>query len=336
MGGSIPQFALYVLAAGAFGVVTGLLVGAVISKRRIGQLTNECQIRLDDVTRQRDQFATESSNSRSTIESLQARVANGRTALEAASEKSKLLAKNVLTLRAERQNTKIKISTIQAALSSVKQQTVALQREFDKASEFYKGELVKSFEKRKLLEEEIEKVRSEQESFAKLVELSVLEHGSPNKMIAAAQLRLGQLDVLERNVTKLGVENAELRNDAKRMKQEYKALEKDLVELDELRINNKQLVRCVESLESSRKQHEYDAEQYRDQADQSEQLSDTLRVKLNDLEQSFADMDKQQRKAIKHARNTAVVPTSSTKMSSPKEIDGLQDVVDLAKYSNKR
>jgi len=336
MGDSIPQIALYVLAAGAFGVVTGLLIGAAISKRRIGQLINDDQARLDDVTRQRDQFATEFSKSRATIESLQATVASGRTALDAAREKSKLLAKNVLTLRAEREDTKIKVSTIQDVLISVKQQNVALQTEFDRACQFYKGELLKSLEKRKVLEEKIEHARLEQESFTKLVESSILEHGSSDKMIAAAQLRLGQLDVLERNVNKLEAENAQLRDDAIRIKREYEALEKDLAELDELRINNQQLVRCVESLEGSRKQHEHDAERYRDQADQSEQLSETLRLKLNDLEKNFADMEKQQHQALKHARKAAVVPTSGTKKSSPKEIDGLQDVVGLTKYSNRR
>lgn len=336
MGGSIPQIALYLLAGGALGVVTGLLIGAAISNRRIGQLTSESQTRLDDATRQRDQFATEFSKSRSTIESLRAAVAKRLPELESERKKSNILASNVRTLRAEREDTKIKVSTIQNALISVKQQTVALQGEYDKACEFYKGELVKSFEKRKALEEKTKELRSEQESFAKLVESSVLEHGSPDEMIAAAQLRLGQLEVLERNANKLEAENTQLRDDAIRMKRDYETLEKDLAELDELRLNNRQLVRCVESLESSRKEHEHDAERYRDQADQSDQLSETLRLKLNDLEKNFADIEKQQHQALKHARKAAIAPASRTKKSSPKEIDDLQDVVGLAKYSTRR
>lgn len=336
MGGSIPHIAMFVLAGGALGVVAGLLIGAAISRRRIGQLTSERQTRLDDVTRQRDQFAAEFSKTRSTIESLQATVTNSRTALETAREKSKLLAKNVLTLRAERENTKTKVSTIQNALLSVRQQTLVLQGEFDKACEFYKGELAKSFEKRKVVEKELEEVRAEQDSFAKLVESSVLEHGSHDQMIAAAQLRLGQLEVLERNVKKLEAENAQLRDDAVRMKREYEGLKKDLAELEELRINNKQLVRCVESLENSRQQHEDDADRFRDQADQSEQLSETLRLKLDDLEKNFADMEKQQGEALQHARKAAVVPAASANESSSDEIDGLQDVVGLAKYSSRR
>ena len=135
-----------------------------------------------------------------------------------------------------------------------------LQTEFDKSAELYKRELVKSFEKRKVLEEKVENGRLDQESFTNLLESSISEHGSADKIIVAAQLRLGQLDVLERNVNKLEAENAQLSEDAVRTKQEYEALERHVAELDELRIHNEQLVRYLESLESSRKQHKDDAE----------------------------------------------------------------------------
>ena len=333
MGGSITQIALYVVGAGVFGVVTGWLIRGANSKRRIGQLTgngNE-QARLDDVTRQRDQFAAEYSKLRSTAETLQAAVAKGRIELESAVEKAKLLAKNVLTLRAEREDTKIKVSTIQNALVLVNKQTVALQTEFVKAGEFYKGELVKSFEKRKVLEEKLENARKEQESFTDLLESSFSEHGSADKMIAATKIRLARLDVLERNYEKLEAENAQLSDEATRTKQEYEALKREVAELEELRIHNQQLVHCVESLESSRKQHEDDAEKYRDSAEQSEQLSDTLRLKLNDIEKNFADIEKQQHQALQDARKTSVVPSSSAKKSPPKEVDDLQKIVGVGK-----
>lgn len=318
MGSSIPQIVLYVLSGGVFGAVIAWFVQGTISQRRLSRLISETQAELVDVTCQRDQFATAHSRSGSKIESLQASVADSRAELESALKKAKLLAKNVLTLRAERENTKVKISTAQDALISVKQKTVALQTAFDKAREFYKGELVKSFEKRKRLEDEVKEARSEQESFAKLVEASISEHGSADNMIAAAQIRLGQLEVLERNVNKLEAENAQLSDDAKRMKRAYEALERDVAELDELRIHNQQLVRCVESLENSRKQHESDAERYRGEADQSEQLSETLRLKLDDLEKNFADIDKQQHQALKEANKVAVFPTSRAKKSRTK------------------
>ncbi len=304
MGGSIPHIALYVLGAGVIGVVIGWLIRGAASKRGIGRLTGEGQTRLDEVTRQRNQFATEYSKLRSTIESMQgatsnrgigqltgegqtrldevtrqrnqfateysklrstieymqAAVAKGRTELESTLKKSTLLVKNVLTLRAERKATQIKVNTVQDSLISLKQQSVALQTEFDKAAKIYKGELVKSFEKRRLLEKKVEKARLEQESIHNSLESSISEYGSADKMVVAAQLRLGQLGVLERNVRKLETENAQLGDDATRSNQEYEALKQRIAELDELRIHNRQLVRYLESIgESGRKQHEDDA-----------------------------------------------------------------------------
>ena len=300
MGGSIPHIALYVLGAGVIGVVIGWLIRGAASKRGIGrltgegqtrldavthqrnqfateysklrstiesmqgatsnrgigQLTGEGQTRLDKVTRQRNQFATEYSKLRSTIEYMQAAVAKGRTELESTLKKSTLLVKNVLTLRAERKATQIKVNTVQDSLISLKQQSVALQTEFDKAAKIYKGELVKSLEKRRLLEKKVEKARLEQESFHNSLESSISEYGSADKMVVAARLRLGQLGVLERNVRKLETENAQLSDDANQSNQEYQALKQRIAELDELRIHNRQLVRYLESIgESGRKQH---------------------------------------------------------------------------------
>ena len=308
MGSSFFQIVLYALGGCIVGVLIGWLYQAAISRRRIGQLTSEARTRLDSVIAERDEFANRYSRSRSTNEKLQAAYTRRSTELKSVIEKSKLLAKNVRTLRTERENTKIKVSTIQDALVSLRRQSTALQTEFDKTREFYKRELMKSLERRKVLEKDIKEARAEQESFAKLVESSTLEHGSTENMVIAAQLRLGQLDVLERNVKKLEAENSQLRDDAIQKTQQFEAREQDLRELEELRLHNKQLVRCVEALEGSRQEHEADAERYREQADQSEKESDTLRLKLEDLEKNFADIEKQQHSALEDARNETVVP----------------------------
>ena len=308
MDSSIFDIAMVALGGGILGVLCGWLVQAVISKRRIDQESNAAATKLDGVTAERDQFANKYSRSRAKIEALNAAMAKRSTEFESVLKKSKLLARNVLMLRTERETTESKLGTMQNALKSLRQQTAALQSEFEKAQEFYKRELLKSLEKRKLLEKEVDEARSEQESFAKLVESSTLEHGSTENMIVAAQLRLGQLQVLERNVNKLEAENAHLNRDLVRIKQEFAARERDLAELEELRINNQQLVRCVEALEGSRKEYETDAERYRHQADESEKLSDTLRLKLDDLEKNFADIEEQQGQALKKVRKAAVVP----------------------------
>ena len=204
--------------------------------------------------------------------------------------------------------TKIKVGSLQSALLSVKRQSADLQHEFDKTREFYKRELLKTLKKRKDLEQEVKDARAEQEEFSKLVESPVLEHGSEENMVVAAQLRLGQLEVLTRNVAKLEAENTQLRQDKVQLKMDFETRAGELKELDELKLHNKQLVRAVEALETSRQEHESEAARYREQADESEKLSDTLRLKLDDLEKNFADIEKQQDRAIHEAREAAVVP----------------------------
>jgi len=308
MDSSVIPIALYLLGGGIVGAVCAWLVQAIISKRRLEQVASSAQTNLNNVTVQRDLFAKKYSKSRTRIESLQASISQRRTEVKSAVKKSRLLARNVLTLRKERENTKVKLGAMQDAVGSLRQQTNALQTEFEKTQEFFKRELVKSFEKRKLLEKDVQEARSEQESFAKLVESSTLEHGSTENMVVAAQLRLGQLQMLERQVSKLDAENAHLNRDITRLRQEFSSQERSLAEIEELRIHNKQLVRCVEALEGSRKEYETDAEKFREQADMSDKLSDTLRLKLNDLEKNFADIEKQQDRALKDARKAAVVP----------------------------
>jgi chromosome segregation ATPase len=290
MGDSILQILMLLLAGCAAGAAAGWLIATAIANRRVERLKTEANTRIKGLTRERDLFANKFSKARSSIEPLQAKVAKERKALESTLQKSKVLAKNVLALRTEREETKARITTLQKSLISVKQQTLTLQREFEKAGDFYKGELAKSFDKRKSLEKEVGHLRIEHQSLASLVESAVLEHGSPKEMITEAHLRLGQLDVLQRNVEKLEKENQRLRDDAVNMKRDYDGLQKDLKQLDELKIYNKQLVDCVESLESSR-QH-------------SEDASETLRLKLEDLEKNFADIEEQQNVALEHARDT--------------------------------
>lgn len=301
---SILKIVLFAIAV-TIAAAAGLLAGVTVGNRRIEQLTTAASEKSNELARQRDHFATRLAKAKETIASLRADAAKRHDQLESVLQQSRVLTKNVLALRSEREETKLKITTLQKTLVSVKQRTLALQREFEKAGDFYKGELVKSFDKRKTLEKELEKAQSEHDALAQLVESAVLEHGSPKEMITEAQLRLGQLKVLERNVEKLEKENQQLRDDAVNMKRDYDAAQKDLKQLDELKIYNKQLVDCVESLEGSRQQHEHDADKYREEAAQSEQLSETLRLKLEDLEKNFADIEEQQDKALEQARRVA-------------------------------
>ena len=308
MNGEIFPIALYAIGGCILGVLIGWSAQLVREKRRDSQVASAIQGQLDEVIDQRNNLARDYTLLRSQFKKHEAASAKQRAKLKSVLEKSKLLAKNVRILRKERENTKSKLGTLQNTVALLKQQTSDLQDEFHKTRKFYKRELLKSLQKRKDLEEEILAARAEQESFSKAVESSVLEHGSTENMVIAAQLRLGQLDVLERTVNRLETENEQLRENTRQIRRELSAREKDLAELEQLKLNNRQLVQCVEALEGSRKEHEADANRYRQKADQSEKLSDTLRLKLDDLEKNFADIEQQQLEAIEDVRNAAVVP----------------------------
>lgn len=302
---SILTIVLFAATAAICGAVVGYLFAALAGRRQLKELASRSQRLINELTQQRDRAAERYTKARETLQVLKTEFARGRSEVEAANAKAALLARNVQLLRAERESTKAKVSTLQNSLTSVQKRTNALQSEFEKAGAFYKRELRKSFEKRKDLENDIVEARADQVAFAKRIEESSLEHGSQEEMVIAAQLRLGQIDVLERNIAKLEAENGVLVDAKKKIQQDFDDLQQELEEMEQLKINNQQLVRCVESLEKRRAHHEEEAEQYRDQADQSEQLSETLRLKLNDLENSFAAMEEQQQEAINHVRSAA-------------------------------
>ena len=295
------------LGGSLLGAAVGWMVKSVQAQRKLNDLADAFQGRLDEVIAQRNDVAEQFTRSRARLKQVEAKSGERREKLVTLINKSRVLAKNVKLLQTERENTKTKLSTLQNALIALKQRTGDLQSAFKKAREFYKGELVKSLDARKQLEQEIKEARAQQQAFAKAVESSSLEHGSEENMVIAAQLRLGQLQVLERTVNKLEAENEQLRNEARQIRMEIAARDKDIAELEQLRINNKQLVKCVEALENSRKAHEEDANRYREKADQTEKLSDTLRMKLDDLQKNFADIEKQQSEAIEDVRKGAVV-----------------------------
>jgi predicted flap endonuclease-1-like 5' DNA nuclease/predicted nucleic acid-binding Zn-ribbon protein len=319
-------------------VVIGWAFGALQAKGRIRRLTDDWQLKLDNFVRQRDRLTTETANLRTTIEQQQGAIhraevasSKGRTELESSRERIKQLSKDIFTLRSEREDFKTRVREIQNQMSIMKYQSEELQTEFLKSREFYKAELTKSFERRKDVEEKLEKARAEQDSFANLLESSQSEHDSVNKMLASAQKRLGQMDILEQDVIRLEAENAQLNHDATLAKQEIETLRRDIAEIDELKVQNKELAEVLKSMENSRKQYETDAKRYRETAESAERKSDTLRMRLDDVERNFLEMEKQQREALTEARKPeAPAKVNGRKKRKPKK-DNLQEIVGIGK-----
>ena len=332
------QIAIFLLATAALGAVIGWLARGARSKHLVEQLNDEWQIKVDDGIRERGRFTVEIEGLRSTIESQQAAVhkhelavAKSRTELESGHENAKALAKDVFSLRAEREDFKNKLSTFQNALVLVKTRSAELQTEFVKSGDFYKRQLAKSFEMRQLLEAKLEDARLELGSFSNLLQASRSEHSSVNRMFASAKNRLDHLDELEQKVIELEAENAQLNHNAAGAQQEIDVLNRDVAELEELKVQNKELAQCVKSMENSRKQYENDAQRYRDHAGQSEQKSETLRIRLDEVEKNFADMEIQQQIALKEVRKKVVVQKTNGKNSAKEEIDDLQEIVGVGK-----
>jgi len=333
-----PQFTLFLTVTAVIGVVIGWAIGALQSKARIGRLTDDWQLKLDNFVRQRDRLTSETASLRNTVEQQQGAihraevaVAKGRTELESSRERVKQLSKDLFTLRSEREDFKTRVREIQNQMSLMKYQSEELQSEFIKSREFYKAELTKSFERRKDVEEKLEKTRAEQTSFANLLESSQSEHDSVNKMLASAQKRLGQMDILEKDVIRLEAENAQLNHDATLAKQEVETLQRDIAEIDELKVQNKELAEVLKSMENSRQQYESDAKRYRVNAEESEHKSETLRLRLDDVEKNFVEMEQQQREALKEARKAeSPAKLNGGKKRKPKK-DNLQEIIGIGK-----
>ncbi len=338
MDGSLSQIGLYLLATLVVGAVIGWLVRSALSNNRIKELNDDWQTQLDDVVRQRDRLTAETQTLRTSIEAQEAvihqrdmAVGSIRTELDSAIEKEKLMTKNIFTLRAEREDFKNKMTTFQNRLAVLQRQSTELQSEFVKSGDFYKGELRKAFEKRKVLEEKIENSGAEYKSFSNLLQASRSEHESINKMLAAAKTRLSGLDALEQSVIKLEAENAQLKHDDAIARQENDALKRDVFEQEELKIQNNELAQVLKSMENSRKQYEDDANRYREHAGRSEQKSETLRIRLDEVEKNFLEIEQQQSEALKEARASVTAQAANSKEPAKQEKDNLQEIIGIGK-----
>ena len=332
------QLTLYLVGAAALGGVLVWVVLGRIHRHRLEDQAEDWQNKVDSVVQARNRVQNEAESLRATIESQQATVtrhehavAKAGVELESHKEKEQQLNKDIFTLRAEREETKRKMTGFQQTLLAVKQQALEIQTEFLKSREFYKNELTKAFERRRAVEIKLDDAMAEQDSFANLLRSSVSEKESVNKMLSAAKKRLENIDILEQKNIELEAENAQLKHDSATARHEVEMLRRDVEELEELKVQNKELSQCVTSLEESRRQYEQDARRYKERAGQSEQKSETLRIKLDEVEQNFLDIEKQQRKALKDARKATVAREKNIDAPGSEDRDNLQDIVGIGK-----
>lgn len=331
---------LILLGAGAMAGLVAWLVRGMIARRQTGRLIDEWEARVDELSRKRDNLVTEADRYRATIDAQQAELQEAalaakrsNTLLNSAEEKIKFLSKDLFTLRTEREDSKQKLATFQNALNSVRRQSQELQHEFIKSREFYKRELRKAFEKRQTLEASIENAKAEQDSLRNLLMGSRSEQESINRMLESAKNRLAEIDKLEQAVIRLEADNAQLNHDAALAKQEIDSLKRDLIELDELKVQNTEMSQVLSSMEASRKQYEEDAKRYQGVASESEKQSETLRLRLDEVEKNFVELEAQQQNAIRQAREDALAANdpSANNDESVQEVDDLKQIVGIGK-----
>jgi predicted flap endonuclease-1-like 5' DNA nuclease len=343
-----PQSLLYIAAAALAGAAVGWFVRGPQLKRKMGGLVDKWQLKYDEAARQRDRFGAENHKLRTSIEAQQAvvhkhelAVARMRTDLESATEKLKSLSKELFNARGERDEYQRSANERQAMVQKLQRQVADLETEFTKAGVFYKGELEKSLEKRKLAEARLDDASAEHESLTNLLAAAQHEGESVGRMLAAAQARLDNLDAMEQKVISLEAENAQLRHDSAGAQQKIEVLQRDIAELDELKVQNRELAHCLKSMESSRRQYEQDAKRYREKAESSDKRSETLRMRLDDVEQSFAEMARQHDAALTVVRQTPAPANGNGKGrnghaadagdTKEQEVDDLTEIVGIGK-----
>ena len=335
---TIPQLGLYLAGAIAIGALIGWHVRGLRSRQTIARHMDALQIKFDEVARQRDRFNSENTKLRSSVEAMQAVVhkhevaaAGNRTQLESTVEKLKALARDLIALGSRRDHLENELSNSSNALAAAKYQLNELAAEFEKSGNFYKGELAKGFDKRKSVEVKLDEAKAELDSLSNLLDSSKSESQSVNKMLVSAQQRLENIDEIEKNAIELEAKNAALRHDATMTQKEIEALRRDVSEMDAIKIQNKELSHCLRSMENSRKQYEIDAQRYRDQAENSEQLSDTLRMKLGDVEKNLNEMARQKDAAAQHADKKEQAQKANGHSHAEVEVDDLTKIMGIGK-----
>ena len=335
---TIIQAGICVLA----GISVGSLVAwAVRSRRSANELEDvgdDWQKRLDQEVRQKTRLSGEIDSLRSVLDAERAAVQKFKhaavarsTELQSLQEKVRSLSKDLFTLGTERDTLGNKLVNIQKSLISARRRVTELETEFGKSREFYKGQLVNSFEQRKSLERKVEDARQEHESLSNLLDSAKAEHESVNKMLNTAQSRLDGLDALEQQLIALEADNAQLKHDVAIAGQQADSAKRDASEMSALKTQNLELAHCLESMEKSRRQYEEDAQRYRSQYDESENESETLRIKIGDIQQRLAEMQEQHDDARKAVASQETSPPAFGLDSPEGDVDDLTEIVGIGK-----
>ncbi len=334
----VLQIGLLIVVGMTFGGLITWYVRGKRSRDELERMSDDYQTRLDNEIRGKNRLTRENDSLRAVLDSERAQLAKFKhaavarsTELQSLQEKVNVLSKDLFTLGAEKDELGGKLLNIQKSLVAARQRVTELETEFGKSREFYKGQLMSAFEQRKSLERKVDDAKREHQSLSNLLDSAKAEHASVNNLLATAQSRLDGLDALEQQLIALEADNAQLKHDVAIATRQAESAKRDSAELSTLRKQNSELTQCLDSIENSRRQYEEDARRYRSQYDQSEHESETLRIKLGDIQKRLADMQEENadvRKAVSMQRTT---PPPFGLEAPEGDVDDLTEIVGVGK-----
>ena len=334
MEGIVIQLAL----AAAGGLILGALVAWILRgqkadremevaegnwQRKFEQIKNQARVLTDQTTSLKVNLEA---TQQLALKNKHAAVSSS-TELESVRERLRSIAQDLSAARAERDEFRSRMSRNQEVAVHSQRRVQEIATEFAKSRNFYKSQLGSAIEQRQGLERKITDLKSEQGSLTTLLASAKAEHDSVNRMLNSARSRLETLDELEQKAISLEAHNAELRHTVENVEREAETLRRDIREMEELKSQNRELAHCLESMENSRKQYESDAVRYRDQYEQSEKVSETLRMKLGDIERNFTELQQEQ----EEAQERAPIPKATVEAPANGEGDDLTQIVGIGK-----
>lgn len=332
------------LAAGMY-LMGGAIVGAVFSwllrtwqtSQQFAQINQDWRSRIDEAALQNEHLKTKVGSLKQLLAAEQARIQKyvlavraAKTELESRDAKETMLSKNLFTIGAARDELKNQMVRYRSALDVVKKHNDQLKAGLDRGNELNNAQLETSIEECKILQRKLSEAKFEHQSLNALLASARSEYDSVSKLLTSAQSHLRNLKKLDEKVAGLEAENVKLEHKAAMATREAEMLRRSVDELDELKAQNSQLVHCLESMDSSRKQHEEDARRFRSQYEESEKESDTLRFRIGDIQKDMAD-----RLVAEEAKINSVNGAGkllSIGLSEPDgEVDDLKEIIGIGK-----
>lgn len=206
------QTGLYLLAAVVTGIILGWFIRSWSSRRNLDRAGDQWQ-------QQYDQVDLENASLASSLEEYQAAVhdqsqvaTKTQAQIDSLVEKLNTLSGKVLTVSAERDQLKEKLSGIMSLVSAGRQHMEEQKAEIARVNEFYKGQLDTAAGQQTELQREIDHANSENESLRNLLMSTKSEHEAVSNLLSTTQSRLKVLDEVEQRAISLEAEIAELRD----------------------------------------------------------------------------------------------------------------------------